>query len=46
MTSKTNKVVNYINPSLAYTIALSTTLLISFFIYLPAISEGLYLITI
>lgn len=46
MTSKTTKVTNYISPSLAYSIALSTTLLISFFAYLPAISEGLYLITL
>lgn len=38
--------INTINPSLAYIIALSTVLLISFFIYLPVLSEGLYLITI
>lgn len=37
---------NTINPSLAYTIASATVLLISFFIFLPALSEGLYLITI
>jgi hypothetical protein len=34
------------NPSLAYTIAVTTVLLIGFFIFLPALSEGLYLITI
>lgn len=38
--------INTINPSLAYIIAISTVLLISFFIYLPVLSEGLYLITI
>lgn len=40
--SKTN--VNFVNPSVAYSIAISTVLLISFFIYLPILSEGLYLI--
>lgn len=37
---------NYINPSLAYTISVSAVILISFFIYLPTLLEGLYLITI
>jgi len=41
-----NKNVNTMNPSLAYTIAVTTVLLIGFFIFLPALSEGLYLITI
>lgn len=36
----------YINPSLAYTISLATVLLISFFVFLPSLSEGLYLITL
>jgi len=36
----------YINPSLAYTISIATVLLISFFVFLPSLSEGLYLITI
>nr|YP_009922179.1 Nad2 [Metschnikowia borealis]QMS50734.1 Nad2 [Metschnikowia borealis]QMS50750.1 Nad2 [Metschnikowia borealis] len=36
----------YINLSLAYVIATATMLLISFFMFLPFISEGLYLITI
>lgn len=42
--SKTN--VNFVNPSVAYSIAISTVLLISFFIYLPILSEGLYLIVL
>nr|YP_009935115.1 Nad2 [Metschnikowia kipukae]QNS22957.1 Nad2 [Metschnikowia kipukae] len=37
---------NYMNMSLAYVMATATILLISFFIFLPFISEGLYLITI
>ena len=36
----------YINPSLAYSIAISTILLLSFFVFLPSLSEGLYLITL
>jgi NADH:ubiquinone oxidoreductase subunit 2 (subunit N) len=35
-----------VNPVLAYVIASSTLLLISFFIVLPYISEGLYLLII
>jgi NADH-ubiquinone oxidoreductase chain 2 len=46
ITSTNEKVVNYINPSLAYMIALCTILLFSFFIFIPALSEGLYLITL
>nr|QMJ95632.1 Nad2 [Metschnikowia sp. 04-218.3]QMJ95640.1 Nad2 [Metschnikowia sp. 04-218.3] len=47
MTSRTIKEVQgYINYSLAYMMAMTTMLLISFFIFLPFISEGLYLITI
>lgn len=38
--------VNNINPSIAYILAISVVILLSFFIYLPYISEGLYLITI
>nr|YP_009922218.1 Nad2 [Metschnikowia shivogae]QMS50801.1 Nad2 [Metschnikowia shivogae] len=53
MTSKTQKdmisnseqTVGYINVSLAYIMAMTTLLLISFFMFLPYISEGLYLIT-
>lgn len=37
---------NYINPSLAYTISVSAVILITFFVYLPTLLEGLYLITI
>nr|YP_009922171.1 Nad2 [Metschnikowia sp. 13-106.1]QMS50726.1 Nad2 [Metschnikowia sp. 13-106.1] len=37
---------NYMNMSLAYVMATATMLLISFFMFLPFISEGLYLITI
>nr|YP_009935175.1 Nad2 [Metschnikowia caudata]QNS23044.1 Nad2 [Metschnikowia caudata]QNS23053.1 Nad2 [Metschnikowia caudata] len=36
---------NYMNPVLAYTIIVSTLLLMSFFMFLPHISEGLYLMT-
>ncbi|KAK6459826.1 various chains-domain-containing protein [Scheffersomyces coipomensis] len=39
-TPTADKVSAFINPSLAYSIALSTILLISFFIFLPLISEG------
>nr|QMS50979.1 Nad2 [Metschnikowia kamakouana] len=47
MTSRTIKEVQgYINYSLAYVMATTTMLLMSFFIFLPFISEGLYLITI
>nr|QNS23209.1 Nad2 [Metschnikowia sp. 04-226.1]QNS23217.1 Nad2 [Metschnikowia sp. 04-226.1] len=47
ITSRTIKEVQgYINYSLAYVMAMTTMLLISFFIFLPFISEGLYLITI
>lgn len=46
ITSSNEKIVNYINPSLAYMIALCTILLFSFFIFIPALSEGLYLITL
>nr|YP_009919793.1 Nad2 [Metschnikowia agaves]QMQ98502.1 Nad2 [Metschnikowia agaves]QMQ98516.1 Nad2 [Metschnikowia agaves] len=35
-----------INSSLAYSMAISTMLMISFYIYLPYLSEGLYLMTI
>lgn len=45
-TIKENININNINPSLAYTLASATILLLSFFIFLPLISEGLYLITI
>lgn len=38
--------INYINPSLAYSISTATVLLFSFFMFLPSLSEGLYLITI
>jgi NADH:ubiquinone oxidoreductase subunit 2 (subunit N) len=38
--------VNNINISIAYILAISIILLLSFFIYLPYILEGLYLITI
>lgn len=43
-----NKVtnINTITPSIAYILAISTVILLSFFIYLPYISEGLYLITL
>lgn len=37
---------NNINSSLAYILAISTIILLSFFVYLPYILEGLYLITI
>lgn len=43
--SKTITNIN-INSSLAYSIAISTILMISFYIYLPYLSEGLYLITV
>lgn len=46
ITSRTIKEENHISLSLAYVIATATLLLISFFIFLPFISEGLYLITI
>lgn len=52
ITSKTNIIKNntntiqYINSSLAFTIATSTSLLISFFVFLPSMLEGLYLINI
>ena len=36
----------YINSSLAYILATATVLLISFFIFLPSLLEGLYLITV
>ena len=38
--------VNNINPSIAYILAISIVILLTFFIYLPNISEGLYLITL
>lgn len=38
-------VINYINPSLAYIISLCTVLVINFFVILPSLLEGLYLIT-
>ncbi|ODV64585.1 hypothetical protein HYPBUDRAFT_8644 [Hyphopichia burtonii NRRL Y-1933] len=54
ITSKTNtniiknntNTIQYINSSLAFTIATSTSLLISFFVFLPSMLEGLYLINI
>lgn len=49
ITSKTIKEIteiNNINGSLAYTLSVATILLISFYIYLPYIFEGLFLITI
>lgn len=45
-TIKDNININNINPSLAYILSISTVLLISFYIFLPSISEALYLITI
>lgn len=45
-TIKENININNINPSLAYAISVSTLLLLSFFIFLPSISEGLYLIVL
>lgn len=47
--SKTNKNIignSYVNPSLAYILSTGTVLLISFFLFLPSLLEGLYLITI
>lgn len=44
--SSTQKVTNFINPSLAFTIASATSLLFSFFLFIPSLSEGLYLITL
>lgn len=44
--SKTEFNGQYISPSLAYTIATSTVLLISFFVFIPSLLEGLYLITV
>ncbi len=49
MTSNNNNniiKINNINPSIAYILSVSVIILLSFFIYLPYISEGLYLITI
>lgn len=43
---KNNENINTINPSLAYLLSVSTVILISLFIYLPSLLEGLYLITI
>ncbi|YP_001621416.1 NADH dehydrogenase subunit 2 (mitochondrion) [Debaryomyces hansenii] len=44
--SSTQKVTNFINPSLAFTMASATSLLFSFFMFMPSLSEGLYLITL
>lgn len=44
--SRTEKGVNLINPSLAYTISFLTVILISFYAYIPTILEGLYLLSI
>lgn len=38
--------INSINPSIAYCLALGTVLLLTFFIYLPYLLEGLYIVTI
>lgn len=47
ITSENNtKLTSFINPSLAYSIATCTVLLISFFVFIPALSEGLFLITL
>nr|YP_009935184.1 Nad2 [Metschnikowia orientalis]QNS23067.1 Nad2 [Metschnikowia orientalis] len=46
MTSRTMKEENHISLSLAYVMATATLLLMSFFMFLPFISEGLYLMTI
>lgn len=40
------KSVNIVNPSIAYILSTSTILLITFFLFLPSLSEGLYLITL
>ena len=40
------KSVNFVNPSIAYILSSSTILLITFFLFLPSLSEGLYLITL
>lgn len=45
-TIKDNININNINPSLAYILSVATILLISFYLFLPSISESLYLITI
>lgn len=42
--SSTQKITNFVNPSLAFSIASATSLLFSFFIFIPSLSEGLYLI--
>lgn len=44
--SKNNNYVSVINPSLAYVITILTIILFNFFVYLPSLLEGLYLITI
>lgn len=44
--SSTQKVINYVSPSLAFSIASATSLLFSFFAFIPSLSEGLYLITL
>lgn len=41
-----NKYNYYLNSSLCYVLSLSTVLLLSFYIYIPILLEGLYLITI
>ena len=40
------KSVNFVNPSIAYILSSSTILLITFFLFIPSLSEGLYLITL
>nr|CBM41819.1 NADH dehydrogenase subunit 2 [Millerozyma farinosa] len=42
---KNNENINTINPSLAYLLSVSTVMLMSLFIYLPSLLEGLYLMT-
>nr|WDD58152.1 NAD2 [[Candida] auris] len=44
-TIKDNINMNNINPSLAYILSISTVLLMSFYMFLPSISEALYLMT-
>lgn len=46
MYSNTKLLINYINPLLAYTISSFSLLLLTFYIYISYISEGLYLIII
>lgn len=40
------KSVNFVNPSIAYILSSSTILLLTFFLFIPSLSEGLYLITL